>query len=57
MADLVVQSKVKDMIREEGKSTSGDFIEKLDEKVRALVKDAIERAGGNSRATVMGRDL
>ena len=56
MADLVVvKAKMKDLAK--GCNVSGDFAEALDGKVRTLVADAVKRAEGNNRRTVMAKDL
>ncbi len=57
MADLVVQSKVKDHIKGQGMRMSGDFIDALDVKVKELVADAARRAKGNDKKTVKPNDL
>ncbi len=57
MADLVVQSKVKDHIKGQGMRMSGDFIDALDVKVKELVVDAARRAKGNDKKTVKPNDL
>lgn len=57
MADLVVQSKVKEHIKAQGKRMSGDFIDALDAKVKALVTEAARRADGNGKGTVKPNDL
>ncbi len=57
MADLIVQSKVKEHIKEGGKRMSGDFVDALDDKVKALVDEAIRRAEGNGKGTVKPNDL
>lgn len=57
MADLVVQSKVKEHIKQGGKRMSGDFIDALDEKVKAIVSEAVRRAEGNGKGTVKPNDL
>ncbi len=55
---LVVKAKIKDVAKEFGDfSIAGDFADKLDEKVRQLIKDATDRAAANNRKTVMARDL
>lgn len=54
---LVVQSKVKDYIKEKGCQTSGTAIEALSEKVKQLLNDAVERAKSNNRSTVKDRDI
>ena len=58
MADsFVVNSKVKEFISGKGYNCAGDLSENLSVKVEALLKDAIARAEGNSRKTVMAKDL
>ncbi len=52
---VVVKAKVKDLAS--GFNVSGDFAEALDKKVHELVKAACARAEGNSRKTVMAKDL
>jgi histone H3/H4 len=54
---LVVQSKIRDMIKAEGCSTSSGAIEALSDEVSRLVKRAIERTKGNGRKTVKGNDI
>ncbi|NOZ80082.1 MAG: DUF1931 domain-containing protein [DPANN group archaeon] len=55
---VIVKAKVKELTKEFGDySVASDFSEKLDEKVKALIKEACERANANSRKTVMARDL
>lgn len=57
MADLIVQSKVKEHIKEGGKRMSGDFVDALDDKVKEIVDEAIRRAEGNGKGTVKPNDL
>ncbi len=52
---LVVKAKIKDAAQ--GYNVSGDFAEALNKKVEELVKAACARAEGNSRKTVMAKDL
>ena len=56
MSDLIV---IKAKLRELTGSynVSQDFVEALDAKVKTLVKDAISRAEGNGRRTVMAKDV
>jgi len=54
---LVVQSKVKEFISSKGFNCAGDLTEALSTKVEAMLKDAVMRAEGNSRKTVMAKDL
>ena len=52
---LVVKAKIKDYAS--GHNVSSDFSEALNDKVVALIKDAVARAEANGRRTVMGKDL
>ncbi|MCF7871526.1 DUF1931 domain-containing protein [Candidatus Woesearchaeota archaeon] len=52
---VVVKSKVKELVT--GYNLASDFADALDEKVKQLVKEAVRRAEGNSRKTVMAKDL
>ncbi len=57
MTNLVVRTQVKEILKEAGlENMSGDFMDRLDEKVKQLVLDAIKRAKENGRRTVMGKD-
>jgi len=52
---VIVKTKIKELAT--GYNIAGDFADALDEKVKLLVKDAVRRAEGNSRKTVMAKDL
>ena len=54
---LVVQSKVRDLIREKEMRTSDEFITALSEYVKAAVEKAIARAKENGRSTLRPADL
>lgn len=57
---LTVRTQIKEILIESGlgvENLSADFMEKLDEKVKQLVLDAVRRAKENSRRTVMGKDI
>jgi hypothetical protein len=54
---LIVQSKVRDLIREKEMRTSDEFITALSEHVRAAVERAIARAKENGRSTLRPADL
>lgn len=56
-AMLVVQSKVRDLIREKEMRTSDEFITALSEHVRQAVEKAISRAKENGRSTLRPADL
>jgi predicted lactoylglutathione lyase len=54
---LIVQSKVRDIIREKEMRTSDEFINALSEHVRTSVERAIQRAKENGRSTLRPADL
>lgn len=54
---LVVQSKVKELIKKSKKNTSGDAIVALSKSLEDLVKKACARAEANGRKTVQSRDI
>ncbi|NQV91681.1 DUF1931 domain-containing protein [Candidatus Woesearchaeota archaeon] len=55
---ITARSQVKDILKEEGmRNMSNDFMERLDQEVDKLIKNAVKRAKENLRKTVMGRDL
>ena len=56
-AMLVVQSKVRDLIREKEMRTSDEFITALSEHVRQAVEKAVSRAKENGRSTLRPADL
>jgi len=60
MTSLVVRTQIKEILKESGlgvENISGDFMDRLDEKVKQLILDATKRAKENSRRTVMGKDV
>ncbi len=57
---LVVRVQVKEILKEAGlgvDNISSDFLERLDEEVKAMIIRSVNRAKENSRRTVMARDL
>lgn len=54
---LIVQSKVRDVIREKEMRTSDEFINALSDHVRQTVERAIQRAKENGRSTLRPADL
>lgn len=55
-----ITAMVKELSEEKGYKVDNittDFAPALDEKVRAIVKKAVERAQQNNRRTLMGRDV
>jgi len=55
MADLIVQSTVKDQLEE--MNVAAEFYNELDEEVATLLEQAAQRAQDNDRKTVQPRDL
>jgi len=54
---LVVVSKVKEYVKEQGMQTSESAIEALSNAVRELLTKAVARAKDNGRQTVKDRDI
>lgn len=54
---LIVGSKMKDAIRKNNCNVSSDVINALNEKVHAMIKDAVARCKDNGRKTVRGYDF
>lgn len=54
---IVVQSKVREMIKAEGCSTSADAVDALSNEVSRIIKKAVERTKANGRKTVKGSDI
>ncbi len=54
---VIVASKMKDAIRNAGCNVAGDAIEHLNEKVHAMLTNAVKRAQENGRKTVRGYDF
>lgn len=54
---LVVQSKVRELIKKNQCNASGSAVEALSKAVEGLVKAAVNRAKKNGRKTVQDRDV
>jgi histone H3/H4 len=55
---LVARLQVKEIMNEEGlENISHDYMERLNEKVKQLIIDSVNRAKENGRRTIMGRDV
>lgn len=52
---LVVKAKLKEYTGDY--NIAGDFADALHSKVENLIRDAVKRAEGNGRKTVMAKDL
>lgn len=60
MVNIAARTQIKTILRESGlgvENLSGDFMDKLDEKVKQLILDAAKRAKENGRRTIMGKDV
>ena len=55
--NLVVTSKVKKLVKEQGMRTAGDAIEALSSVVEAKIKEGIEKAKAAGKKTVQASDL
>jgi len=53
---LVVASKVRDYVKNNGCNTSGEFISELSNAVHCIIDKAIGRAQDNGRKTVQAKD-
>lgn len=54
---LVVVSKIKDYVKQQGMQTSETAVEALSDAVRELLDKAVARAKDNGRQTVKNRDV
>ena len=54
---LVIQSKIRDMIKADGCATSQEAVEALSKEIERVIKRAVERAKDNGRKTVKGQDI
>ena len=56
---LIVGSRIKEYVKSKSPDmrVSGDFADGLDEEVKCLIDDAIDRALNNDRKTVRPEDL
>ena len=57
MADYVVGSKIKGLIKDSGMNCAGTLLDAVDAQVKALLKKAVERAKANGRKTVRDSDV
>jgi histone H3/H4 len=54
---LVVQSKIREIIKAQDCSTSEEAIQAISAEVERLVQKAVERTKANGRKTVKGSDI
>ncbi len=54
---LLIGSKTKDALKSTGLNVSGDALDKLNERVHQMLKDAQLRCTANGRKTVRGSDF
>jgi hypothetical protein len=57
VANLVVNSKVKEAVKAHGYRMAGDFGDALNAKVGELIQSAVARCEANGRGTVRPQDL
>lgn len=53
--NLIVKSNIKNVVPQH--NVSSDFADALNEKVKAMILEAVKRAEANSRKTIMAKDL
>jgi histone H3/H4 len=54
---LLVGSKTKEALKDGGLNVAGDALEKLNEKVHLMLKEAQERCTANGRKTIRASDF
>lgn len=55
---ITVRSQIKELLKDEGvDNISKDFMDRLDDKVKEIIMQAVKRAKENQRRTVMSRDI
>lgn len=54
---LVVQSKVREMFKENDCNTGSDAVDALNKEVERIIKRAVERTKENGRKTVKAADI
>ncbi len=57
---ITVRTQIKEVLKDSDtgiENIGGDFLERLDEKVKLLVLEAAKRAKENGRRTIMGKDV
>jgi len=57
MVELLVQSKVRQYIKDKGLNTGGDSLESIEKALKVVLDDAVKRAKGNDRKTLMAKDI
>ena len=56
MVELLVQSKIRAYIKKKGLNTGGESLAALEKSFSGVIDNAIGRAKGNDRKTLMARD-
>jgi histone H3/H4 len=56
MVELLVQSKIRQYIKDAGLNTGGDSLDAIESALKRSLDDAIERAKSNDRKTLMAKD-
>ncbi|HRY29728.1 MAG TPA: hypothetical protein P5079_06775 [Elusimicrobiota bacterium] len=57
MADtLVVVSKIKKVVKEQGLRTGGDYIEALSKKVEAIITESVNKVKADNKKKTLGAE-
>lgn len=54
---LVVNSRVREVVKKLNMNISANFAEELSDKVEEIIREAVNRAEANNKKTVRGCDL
>jgi len=56
---LIVRTQIKEIVKEISgiNNISEDFLDRLENKVTAMIKESCQRAKENGRRTLMGKDV
>ena len=57
LGKIITPEKVREMIKGQGCSTSGDAVDALSNEVNRIIKKAVERTKANGRKTVRSHDF
>jgi histone H3/H4 len=57
MANLIIKSNIRDVVKEKTPNIAGEVAEALNKKVEELLDKAADRAIANGRRTLHARDL
>jgi len=57
MTQLIVKTKLRDLVQERGFKVSGDLYVAMSDKIIDILNQGIERAEANGRKTILVRDI